>query len=292
MKILILGGTGMLGHRLWMDLSRTHETWATLRGGIGGIPALPHVDRERVVEGVDALHFESVIRAFGAARPDVTINCIGLIKQQKRAKEALPSIDLNARFPHQVAALCAATGSRLIHISTDCVFAGTKGLYTESDPVDAQDVYGRAKALGEVVHEDHVLTLRTSIIGRELFSHYGLLEWFLSQPGPVKGFTKAIFSGFTTAVVADILRDVILPRPDLHGLYHVSAAPINKYDLLRMVDDAFGRHTEIVPDDSVAIDRSLDSTRFRMETGFAPPAWPDMVAGLASDRLPYSEWKA
>lgn len=292
MKVLILGGTGMLGHRLWMDLSRTHETWATLRGGAGAVPELPHIDRNRIVEDVDALHFESVIRAFAEARPDVTINCIGLIKQQKSAKEALPSIDLNARFPHQVAALCAATGSRLIHISTDCVFAGTTGLYTEDDPVDAQDVYGRSKALGEVVHAAHALTLRTSIIGRELFSRHGLLEWFLGQPGPVKGFRKAVFSGFTTAIVADILRDVILPRPDLHGLYHVSAAPINKYDLLTMVDAAFGRQIEIIPDENLVIDRSLDSARFRSETGFVPPAWPDMVAALAADSLPYNEWKA
>jgi dTDP-4-dehydrorhamnose reductase len=291
-KILILGGTGMLGHRLWTDLSRTHKVWATLRGGVGVLPDLPHIDRQRVVEGVDALHLDSVIRAFGEVRPEVTINCVGLIKQQKHAKQALPSIDLNARFPHQLAGVCAASGSRLIHISTDCVFAGTQGMYTEGDPVDAQDVYGRSKALGEVVHAEHALTIRTSIIGRELFSRYGLLEWFLSQPGPVKGFKKAIFSGFTTSAVADILRDVILPRPGLHGLYHVSAAAINKYDLLSMVDEAFGRHTEIIPDESVVIDRSLDSTRFRTETEFVPPAWPDMVAALASDPLPYGEWKS
>lgn len=292
MKILILGGTGMLGHRLWMDLSRAHETWATIRGSAAALPDLPGIDRDRAIEGVEALQIESVIRAFGEARPDVVINCIGLIKQQKRAKEALPSIDLNARFPHQAAGLCAAAGARLIHISTDCVFAGTKGMYTESDPVDAQDVYGRSKALGEVIHEEHALTIRTSIIGRELWTRYGLLEWFLGQSGAVKGFKKAIFSGFTTAAIADLLRDVILPRPDLHGLYHVSAEPITKYDLLQRVKTAFGRPTEITPDETVAIDRSLESSRFRAETGFVPPSWAAMIEGLAAETIPYDEWKS
>lgn len=292
MRVLILGGTGMLGHRLWMDLGRTHETWATIRGPAAALPDLPGIDRGRAIEGVEALQFESVMRAFGEARPDVVINCIGLIKQQKRAKEALPSIDLNARFPHQVATLCAASGARLIHISTDCVFAGTKGMYTESDPVDAQDVYGRSKALGEVVHADHALTIRTSIIGRELWTRYGLLEWFLGQSGAVKGFRKAIFSGFTTATIADFLRDVILPRPGLHGLYHVSAEPIDKYDLLQRVKTAFGRQIEILPDDSVTIDRSLDSSRFRAETGFVPPSWTTMIDGLAAETIPYDEWKS
>lgn len=291
MRILILGGSGMLGHRLWMDLSKTHETWATLRGGVSGVPDLPHIDRSRVCEGVNVLDFGSVVQAFAQAQPDVVINCVGLIKQHKAAKNALPAIDLNARLPHQLADLCAATGSRLVHISTDCVFAGTKGLYKESDPMDAQDVYGRTKALGEVVDKPHCITMRTSIIGREIAGDYGLVEWFLSQAGPVSGYRKAVFSGFPTGELAKLILDYVLPNPDLHGLYHVSAEPINKFDLLTLINEAFRRGTVILPNITVAIDRSLDSERFRAATGFTPRPWPEMILEMAAESLPYDEWK-
>lgn len=291
MRVLILGGTGMLGHRLWMAFNQHVQTWATLRGSAAEVPPLPHVDFSRAIEHVNVLDFNSVVEAYAKAAPDVVINCIGLIKQHKSAKDPLAAIDLNARFPHQLAALSAATGSRLIHISTDCVFSGEQGMYREDDPVDAQDVYGRTKALGEIHSRGHVLTLRTSIIGRELYSRYGLLEWFLAQPGPIKGYRQAVFSGFPTQVLADILRQHILPRPDLHGLYHISAEPINKHDLLTLAKDAFGHNIEIAPDDAVVIDRSLDSSRFRAKTSFTPQPWPDMLAAMAADPTPYADWK-
>lgn len=282
MTLLILGGAGMLGHRLLTDLSRHYPTWATVRGRTDALAALPGVDPARLIGGVDALRFESVVNAVAAARPDVVINCVGLIKQREDASDPLLAIDINARFPHQLAALCAAAGARLIHISTDCVFDGKQGMYRESDPVTAQDVYGRTKALGEVTGQPHALTLRTSLIGRELGTRYGLLEWFLAQPGPVKGYTRAVFSGFPTGEIAAILRDVVLPRPDLHGLYHLAAAPISKYDLLCLFNAAYGRGIEIIPDAQVAIDRSLDGSRFREATGFAPKPWDEMVAEMAN----------
>jgi dTDP-4-dehydrorhamnose reductase len=281
MTLLIIGGAGMLGHRLLSDLSRDYPTWATVRGRPDALAALPHVDPARLIGGVDALRFDSVVNAVAAARPDVVVNCVGLIKQREDAHDPLLALDINARFPHQLAALCAAAGARLIHISTDCVFDGQRGLYTEDDPLTAQDVYGRTKALGEVTTQPHALTLRTSLIGRELGTRYGLLEWFLAQPGPVKGYTRAIFSGFPTGEVAAILRDVVLPRPDLHGLYHLAAAPISKYDLLALFNAAYGRAVEIIPDDQVAIDRSLDGSRFNAATGFTPRAWDVMVEAEA-----------
>ncbi len=276
--LLIVGGAGMLGHRLLADLSAAYPTWATVRGGPGALAAQPGVDPARIIGGVDALRFESVVRAVAAARPDVVINCVGLIKQRADAADPLLALDINARFPHQLAALCAAAGARLIHISTDCVFDGQRGLYTEDDPLTAQDLYGRTKALGEVTDQPHALTLRTSLVGRELGTRYGLLEWFLAQPGPVPGYTRAVFSGFPTGEVAAILRNYVLPRPALCGLYHLAAAPISKYDLLTLFNAAYGRGVEIVPDARVAIDRSLDGSRFRAATGFAPRPWGAMVA--------------
>ncbi|GIL08622.1 MAG: NAD(P)-dependent oxidoreductase [Chloroflexota bacterium] len=284
MTLLIIGGAGMLGHRLLADLSAAYPTWATVRGRPDTLAALPGVDPARILSGVDALRFESVARAVAIARPAVVINCVGLIKQRADASDPLLAIDINARFPHQLAALCAAAGARLIHISTDCVFDGRQGLYREDDPVSAQDVYGRTKALGEVTDQPGALTLRTSLIGRELGTRYGLLEWFLAQPGPVTGYTRAVFSGFPTGEVAAILRDYVLPRPDLHGLYHLAAAPISKYDLLALFNAAYRRAVEIIPTEQVVIDRSLDGSRFNAATGFAPKPWDAMVAALAQPR--------
>src|SRR5581483_8348081 len=183
-----------------------------------------------VLSDVDARRFDSIIGAFAAAKPDAVINCIGIVKQRAEANDPIPSLEINARFPHRLAQLCRATGSRLIHISTDCVFSGKKGMYTEQDQSDAEDLYGRSKFLGEV-GEPPALTLRTSIIGREIESRYGLVEWFLGSRGRVRGFTGAIYSGFTTLEFSKIIARVLLDFPDLSGVYHVSSDPISKHDL-------------------------------------------------------------
>ena len=291
MKILIVGGTGMLGHRLWMDLSRAHDVWGTVRGKADSLAPLHGIVRANICEYVDVLQFDTVQHVVETIKPDVVINCVGLIKQRENAKEPILAIELNTRFPHLLAALCQQHDSRLIHISTDCVFNGQKGMYTETDPTDARDLYGRTKALGEVDYLDYGLTIRTSLIGREINTRYSLLEWFLSQSGTIKGFKKAIFSGFPTGVIAQLMNAIILPRTELHGLYHVSAEPINKYDLLLLFKQAYNRHVDIEADTVMTIDRSLDSSRFRAETGFIPTPWSDMIAHMAADTTPYESWK-
>ena len=167
----------------------------------------------------------------------------------------------------------------MIHISTDCVFNGIKGNYTEKDFADADDLYGRSKFLGEVDYP-HCLTLRTSIIGHELKGGLGLVEWFMAQPGPVEGFTKAIFSGFPTVEIANIIGNHAIPHPQLSGLYQVSADPISKYDLLKLIAGQYGRQIAIEPSAELKIDRSLNSDRFRSASGYMPPAWPKLVARM------------
>jgi dTDP-4-dehydrorhamnose reductase len=198
------------------------------------------------------------------------------VKQLAEADDPLTALPINSMLPHRLARLCELAGARLVHISTDCVFSGAKGMYVESDFPDADDLYGRSKYLGEVDYP-HAVTLRTSIIGHELDGARSLLCWFLAQGGPVRGFTKAVFSGLPTVELARVVRDFVLPHPELHGLYHVSAAPINKYDLLKLVAQAYGKDIEITPHDQLVIDRSLDSTRFKAATGYAPPSWPELV---------------
>lgn len=286
MRILLLGGTGMLGHRLWIDLQREHEVWVTVRGEGDPFPRDPRFPADRIVRRVDGLDSDDVVAAMGEVRPELVVNCIGLIKQMENAGDPLPALEMNALLPHRLSAICRAAGARFVHVSTDCVFSGRKGRYLESDPSDAEDVYGRTKYLGEV-SAPHALTLRTSIIGQELKSRLGLVEWFLAQSGTVKGFRRALYSGFTTDELARILLRHVIPDPGLHGLYHVSSEPISKLDLLLLAKRAYGRDVEIVPDDRFVCDRTLDSTRFRQATGYAPPSWEEMIREMASDAAFY-----
>lgn len=291
MRLLILGGTGMLGHKLWQQASGSLEAWATVRFDELGGAVAQVLDRKRVLTGVGADRPETVARAIEESGADVVVNCIGVVKQADAASDPVTSIQVNSLFPHQVAALCRERGKRFVHISTDCVFTGSKGAYTEDDLPDAGDLYGRSKLLGEATGPGS-LTVRTSIIGRELASSYGLVEWFLGEAeagDAVRGFSRAIFSGFTTQALADTLIEVIVEHPELEGLWHVSAEPIDKDLLLKMLRDGYGLSTEITPDDSVVIDRSLDSSRFRAAVGWQPPSWSEMIEQLVADPTPYDE---
>lgn len=280
LRVLILGASGMLGHtalRFFYE-SPGIEAWGTVRSRAAG-SRLPAALQERLIPGVDVENPDSLAQAFAVARPDVVINCVGLVKQLAEVNDPLVTLPLNAMLPHRLARLCGVAGARLIHVSTDCVFSGERGGYVEADVPDARDLYGLSKYLGEV-DQPNAVTLRTSIIGPELGSANGLVEWFLAQEGQVRGFTKAVFSGLSTLELSRVIRDRVLPRPELRGLYHVSVEPIAKHDLLRLVADIWSKDIEIVPDDRLRIDRSLDSSRFRAATGYTPPSWPEMVAAM------------
>ncbi len=239
--------------------------------------------------GVRVEEPESVIQALERSDATTVVNAIGIIKQLDAARAAIPSIRVNALFPHELATACASRGARLIHISTDCVFSGDRGTYTEDSIPDARDLYGRSKLLGEVSDAPNAITLRTSIVGRELHGALGLFEWFLSQRGSrIRGFSRAIFSGVTTIVLSDLIGDLI-EREQLSGLWQVSAAAIDKLTLLSELRDALEVDIGIDPDDSLVIDRSLDSSRFQSETGWTPPTWQAMLSDLAADPTPYEE---
>jgi dTDP-4-dehydrorhamnose reductase len=288
MRLLMFGGTGMLGHVLWEACRERLDAHFTVRSnGLKGAAAAV-LDPERAVRGVRAEDPLSIERALDETGAEVAVNCIGVVKQASAADNPIEAIQTNALFPHQLAAACREGGVRLIHISTDCVFSGRRGEYTEDDEPDPPDLYGRSKLLGEV--SDHgTITLRTSMIGRELETTNGLLEWFLSQAdGTVRGFTRAVFTGPTTPVLARLIADIVEDHQDLEGTWHVGAEPIAKYDLLRLVRDAVGLEIEIQPDDTVAIDRSLDSTRLRSATGWNPPSWPEMIAELGQSAGRYA----
>lgn len=281
MRLLVFGGTGMLGHVLWEACLTRHDAYFTVRSnGLTGAAAAV-LEPERAVPRVLVEDPASIERGLDETGAEVAVNCIGVVKQAPAADNPIETIQTNAVFPHQLAAACRERGVRLIQISTDCVFSGSEGRYTEDHDPDPPDVYGRSKLLGEV--NDHgTLTLRTSMVGRELETTNGLIEWFLSQAdGTVRGFTSALFSGPTTLVLSRLIADIVEGHEALDGIWHVGAEPIAKYDLLHLVRDAFDLDVEIEPDDTVAIDRSLDSTRLRSATGWSPPSWPEMIAELS-----------
>ncbi len=280
MKILVLGVSGMLGNAMLRTMAQANglEVVGTARSAA----VLRQFDAalaSHIVTGVDVENFDALATLFADVRPDVVINCIGLVKQLAQADDPLHALPINSLLPHRLARLCGLAGARLVHVSTDCVFNGRQGNYRESDPSDAEDLYGRSKYLGEVAYP-HTVTLRTSIIGHELNSAHGLVGWFLAQQGKVRGYRRAIFSGLPTVELSRIVLDKVLPAPGLSGLYHVAAEPIAKYELLKLVASAYGKDIEIEPDDRLVIDRSLNADRFRDATGYVAPSWPMLVARM------------
>lgn len=273
----MLGASGMLGNAVLriMHEKNNLEVFGTVRSSHAPNQFSKEI-ANTIITGCDVGDHDALVKLFANVRPDVVINCIGLIKQLADVDDPLITLPINAMLPHRLADLCALSGARLVHMSTDCVFSGAKGNYKETDTSDATDLYGKSKYIGEVNYP-HAITLRTSIIGHELQTAHGLVGWFLAQQGSCKGFKRAIFSGLPTVVLAKVIRDVVLLRPELNGVYHVAAKPISKYDLLRLVAEIYSKSIEIVPDDNVIIDRSLNAERFNLATGYVAPEWVELI---------------
>lgn len=282
-RVLVLGSSGMLGSTIYRTLSS--DPGLTVFGTVRDKRASQHLMLKfsnSLIPNIDVHGEQGILDAFAHAKPDVVVNCVGIIKQLPTASDHLASLAINSSLPHRLARYCSVAGSRLVHFSTDCVFSGKKGQYVEGDSPDAYDLYGRTKLLGEVEYPNSI-TLRTSIIGHELLTAKSLIDWFLSQTGIIKGYRQAIFSGLPTIEVARVVRDLIIPNAGLTGLYHLSASPINKYELLKLVSEVYSKEIEIVPDDELIIDRSLNSDRFRAATGFKPKSWRELIKAMHDD---------
>lgn len=281
MRILILGGDGMLGHQLYLHLQKMHTVKVTLHKPQACYQQWPFFTAEHVYDNVDVLHISALLDILLEFRPDAVINAVGIVKQRELAKAIIPNLEINALLPHRLSQICRLIGARLIQISTDCVFSGKKGNYTEDDFPDANDIYGRTKFLGEV-HDAHCITLRTSIIGLELSRKTSLIEWFLAQHEQVAGYCKAIYTGFTTLEMAKIIEKILIEHPGLNGLWHVAANPISKYDLLCLLKQKLSHNKVIInADDQFICDRSLNGDRFRQATGYQAQAWDVLLEQLA-----------
>lgn len=281
-RVLVLGADGMLGHKLFLGLRGMFDVVGSVRSEAAAVAGYGLFDPQTTLFGRDMASEAALLRTLDEARPEIVVNAIGIVKQRPVSTDVLQSLELNAVLPHRLARLCAERGVRLIHMSTDCVFAGTRGGYVETDTPDATDTYGRTKLLGEVTGPG-CLTLRTSIIGLELARFRSLIEWFLRQEGRVPGYRRAIFSGVTTAELTRVIAMILTDHPGLSGLFHVASAPISKFALLKDFAARAGLPVELVPDDQVVIDRSLDGSVFAARTGYVVPSWDVMLDELAAE---------
>lgn len=288
-RVLILGATGMLGHKLVQGLRTEFEVAGTVRAADDAATFRPLFGSAPLYADVRADEFSTIERAVDLWRADVVVNCIGLVKQKEAARDPVASIEINSLLPHRLARLAAARGARLIHFSTDCVFSGTRGNYGESDIPDPTDLYGRSKLLGEV-DAPGALTLRTSMVGRELRGHVGLVDWFLAQRGSrIRGFARAIYTGLTTLALTELVGRIIASHQDLCGVWQVSSEPISKFALLHLIDKCYGLNVAIERDETFVCDRSLDSSRFRARTGWSPLSWPKMIEDMHAEEALYAD---
>ncbi|MBD2824376.1 dTDP-4-dehydrorhamnose reductase family protein [Xenorhabdus szentirmaii] len=276
-KILIIGANGMLGGSLLRHFSscENYEVLGSTRNE-NSAQKLKKQGFGNIISGISLESTENIGKLISEFKPDFLFNCVGIIKQLDSSKNHIESIEINALLPHKLAKICTKNQTKLIHFSTDCVFSGKDGLYKETDIADASDLYGKSKLLGEVLYDGHI-TLRTSIIGHEIDTCHSLVDWFLSQNKTINGFSKAIFSGLPTCYVAEVLEKYVLPNQSLAGLYHLSAEPINKYELLKLVNSIYNKNCNIYESKELVIDRSLDSSLFRKETGFIPEDWNSLI---------------
>lgn len=277
----------MLGHKLVQRLGSSFDVFTTVRDNFDDIEAFGIFNKDKTFCNFDIGDQSRVKQLIEEVRPELVVNAVGIIKQLPSANDVINVLEINSLFPQKLSLLASKLDFRFITVSTDCVFSGKTGNYTEDDVPDAYDLYGQSKRWGEVSGQNS-LTLRTSIIGRELRTGHSLVEWFLSNNnGSVKGFSKAIYSGFPTIVFADIIRDVILNQPDLSGVFHVSSPAINKYELLKLIRNAYGLNIEIQKDEEFSIDRSLNSDKYREITGFSPLDWQQMIKQMSEDPTKY-----
>ncbi len=288
MRLLVLGAPGMLGHMLCRVLGERHEVFGTSRGSqLEGKRLERFLPSERVITEVDAYRIDSVAGALATARPDAVVNCIGIVKQLAEAEDPIRSIECNALFPHRLAVLCAAVGARMVHVSTDCVFSGRRGSYSENDLPDPVDLYGRTKLVGETSGGE-ALTIRTSIVGRQLGGHVGLFEWArANRGGAIRGFDRVIYTGVTTMALARVIEAILVDHPGLSGVWQVASAPITKYELLCNLNDTLDLRLSITRDASVECDRSLVSSAFRTCTGIDIPSWAEMMLEFGNDQASY-----
>lgn len=285
-RVLILGANGMLGGSIlrYFTEQKNFQTYGIVRSKEAQQLLLSQCDAKVIRVEADN-GFVNIQQAIYDIKPHVVFNCIGVIKQKKAAEQYPETIAINSLLPHKIANYCSEVNAKLIHFSTDCVFDGSEGNYTEKNLPNAIDLYGKSKHLGEISYGGH-LTLRTSIIGHELGTNYSLIDWFLSQHNEVQGYSSAIFSGLPTVTVARFCHKYAMSS-ELKGLYHLSSKPIDKYALLQLVSHQYLHRIKIKNNASVVVNRSLNSEKLYIKTGFIAAPWPNLIKEMFHEYKKY-----
>jgi dTDP-4-dehydrorhamnose reductase len=284
MKILILGGNGMIGHKMYQVISKKYpNTWVLFKKKYDSVQNNLLFKKDFVIDDFDVSDFSKLIQLLNHLKVDIIINAIGLTIRRNVYDIHSKSILINSVLPHILNEWVISNNKRLIHFSTDCVFSGKDGFYTEDSFVDSIDFYGRTKGLGEII-SSNTLTLRSSMIGLELENKTELLEWFLSNKnGVVQGYNRAIYSGITTNCMANFVEKIIEHYPNINGLYNVSSEKITKFDLLNLFNDYFQTNINIVPNNLYVTNKVLNSDKFYKITGFKKPDWENLIKDLVND---------
>ena len=287
MKILILGGNGMIGHKMYQTISKIHkDTWVTLRKSLTSYSYSEIYNPAKVIDNIDLINFQTISNQLNKINPDIVVNACGITIRRGIETLKSNSIILNSALPHFLNEWVTSNNKRLIHFSTDCVFTGAKGDYLDNDNKDACDLYGSTKSMGEVIDSKYAITLRGSMIGSELENKTELFEWFLKQKNKkIKGFNKVIYSGVTTTKMAEIVLKLIDQFPNLSGVYNISSKPISKFELLKLWNKLFDIDANIEIDNSYTSNKNLISDNFYRTISMEQPDWVELSSQLNIDNL-------
>lgn len=265
----------MLGHILFLSMSKNSnlKVFGTLKKNVN----LGKSFKKNISLNFDILNFQKIEKLIKKIKPDYVINCIGVVKKVIKLSSSKNFLTINSFLPLFLSYICIKYNLKVFHISTDCVFDGSKGNYKENDFRDAKDEYGISKILGENILTNTMI-IRTSIIGHEMGNaKKGLLEWFLASKNKVNGYSKAFFSGLTTNELSLILENIILKNKFKDGLYHVAGKKISKYNLLLLLKNIYSKKIIIKKSEKLKIDRSLDDSNFRSNFKLKKKNWKVLI---------------
>ena len=279
MKIFITGIDGMIGHKIAQSLSKEHTIIGSSRKNIKS-EDLGINDCELITH--DFLK-DDILEILDKINPEIIVNCAGITIRRGINDNYDNTILLNSNLPHIIDDWTERNQSKLIHFSSDCVFSGKKGNYLDESIPDATDLYGLSKSRGEVKSKN-TLTIRCSIIGREIFNHTELFEWIYSMRGKqIKGYNNVLYSGVTSIWMGRVLKKILKYHTELSGIYNISSEPITKYSLLNLINEHFKLGIEISRDNKIKSNKVLISKKFTEITDINPPNWDDLMTELKED---------
>ena len=283
MRILILGIDGMIGHKIAQSLSYDYEVIGSSRKNINlediGLTKGLLFNNDFLKNDYDTF--------LNKILPDIIINCIGITTRRGISNNSLNTDFINNQFPHKILEWTSKKNKKLIHFSTDCVFSGKKGNYLDGDQPDAEDIYGLSKAKGEI-NSENALTIRCSMIGREIYNHTELFEWLYSMKNKeIKGYTNVIYSGVTTFWMGQVINKLLSENMNLNGIYNIASKPISKYELLFKLSNVFKLNVNIIPNPNIKSNKVLISKKFTEITGINIPNWDELIGEFKNDSDKY-----